>query len=159
MARHQQSPDSLERPSSKRTGTLLIVTIALASVIMVLIAASLLNSGSSQQRAIDSLSRIGETANQRTGSSFGECDPSFGFDERGPRILENILGRMSFRNAIRVGFRQFDDQQLIESIPHLQQFPRLRQIGFHSPPDQAMFETMRAALPNVTFFGPNGKLQ
>jgi hypothetical protein len=159
MASHQQPLDSVERRSSKRTGTLLVVTVAVASVILVLIAASLHSSSSSQERAIDALNQIGEIANQRTGTLLGECAPSYGFDKRGPPILENTLGRMHFRNVIRVGFHEFDDQQLIESIPHLQEFPRLRQIGFRSLPDQEMFAKMRAALPNVTFFGPNGKLR
>jgi hypothetical protein len=65
---------------------------------------------------------------------------------------------MHFSNVIHVGFRQFDEQQLIESIPHLQQLPRLRQIGFHSPPNQELLAKMRTALPTVTFYGPRGKL-
>jgi hypothetical protein len=146
------------QPSAQRRSTVVLVAVVLASVVLVLIAIAWLNGTSSQRRAFDALNRIGEAANQRTGVSFGECTPSYGFDKRGPRTMDILTAGKYFGNIIRVGFRKFDDQQLIESIPHLQQLPRLTQIGFHSPPDQEQLAKLRTALPEVTFYGPRGKL-
>ena len=158
MASQHESLNSLKQPLAKRRSTLVIVAVVLASAILVLIVVSWLISTSSQRRAFDALNRIGEAAKQRTGVSFGECTPSYGFDKRGPRMMDILTAGKYFGNVIRVGFRKFDEQQQIESIPHLQQLPRLKQIGFHSPPDQEQLAKLRAALPEVTFYGPRGKL-
>jgi hypothetical protein len=125
---------------------------------LVLIVSSWRHSASSQRRAIDALSQLGWSANERNGANLGEYDISYGLDERGPRFLERIFDPMDIRYVIRIGFGKFDDQQLLESIPHLQRLPRLKQIGFESMPDQEQLAKVRAALPKVTFYGPRGKM-
>jgi hypothetical protein len=157
MASQHGSLHSRAQPPTKRRSTPIIIAVILTAIILVLIVVSWRYSASSQRRVIDALLRIGWSANERHGT-LGEFDISYGFDEPGPRFLKRILDAMDIRYVIHIGFTKLDDQQLFESIPHLQRLPSLRQIGFRSQPDQEQLAKLRAALPGVTFYWPPGKM-
>jgi hypothetical protein len=76
-ASQHESLISPRQPLAKRRSTLVIIALVLTSVLLVLVIASWLSGGFSQQRVIDALNAIGESANQRTGALYGECAPAY----------------------------------------------------------------------------------
>ena len=91
---------------------------------------------------------------QRTGMTH--CMPSFAFDKRGPQLVEEVTGPAYFGTVTDVWFREYDEQQLVASIPYLQQFSDLKRVGFDSKPKQRTVVRMREVLPNVTFVDSAG---
>lgn len=141
-----------------KTHTVMKLVIATAVVLgaLLLVFAALFwtNHTSSQRRAIAGLNDIGATAMQRTGMTH--CMPSFAFDKRGPQLVEEVTGPAYFGTVTDVWFREYDEQQLVASIPYLQQFSDLKRVGFDSKPKQRTVVRMREVLPNVTFVDSAG---
>ena len=56
-----------------------------------------------------------------------------------------------------MSFREFDEQQIIESIPHLQKFDHLEQISFHSALTDSVVAELNRALPELKLVDQQGR--
>jgi hypothetical protein len=133
---------------------LIIVAVVLA-VLMLFMLNSFFSGTATQRDAIGRLTELGVAALIRGAGT--DCYPGFSFDRRGPRFIEDLTGPTYFGQVTDVWFNEFDDQQIIDSIPSLKRFGLLARIGFDTEPSQEVTTRLRMEIPSVTLVGKDGK--
>jgi hypothetical protein len=126
----------------------LLQLIVPSMVLFVVLAWSIVSAIRVQQQAISGLNDAARSALTLRGGGRDNF-PSFSVHHRTTPWLEEIAGPTLFGRVSDVSFRQSDDQQILESIPHLQSLIGLNRVMFDSPPSQSVLLKVRESLPGV----------
>lgn len=133
-----------------------ILPIGILIMLFVIVAWPFVSAVKNQQQAIAGLTDAARNALTLRGGGV-ENTPAFSVHERSAQWLEEIAGPTYFGRVSDVIFRQSDDQQILESIPHLQSLIALKRVMFYSIPSKAVILELRDSLPSgVMLVDENG---